>query len=214
MSSLYATLGVRRNASIATVRAAYRTLAKTAHPDAGGSEAAFAELKRAHDILSDPERRKRYDETGEIQEPQLDNEMAEVYQIIAQLLGAVLGSKSDPTAADLVRAMKDQIGEHMRNAQQQIAGLDAQASRADELAKRFRVKDGSVNHIVSILASQAAQMRQGIKNIEHAIETHRKAIKVLDGYAFDAKAQQQFVTLRTGSGTATGTGGVHSFRFG
>lgn len=42
-------LGVGRNASLAEIEAAYRDLAKRSHPDAGGSEAAMAELNHARD---------------------------------------------------------------------------------------------------------------------------------------------------------------------
>lgn len=215
-NDLYALLGVRPSVPMGVIRQAYRQLAKTAHPDVGGSEERFAAIKRAHDVLTDPERRKRYDETGQIEEVQPDNEMAEVFQVIAGLLNSVLGSQRDPTTADLVMAMKDQIGTHMANAREQIAGLSMQASRADDLAKRFRVKKkGAANHLAGILGAQAAQMRQGIKNIEHAIETHRKALKALDDYVFDAKVQQHgFIQLRTGSASATGTAADSFFRVG
>jgi curved DNA-binding protein CbpA len=44
-------LGVRSGASRAEIEAAYREKAKRAHPDAGGSEAAMAELNSARDQL-------------------------------------------------------------------------------------------------------------------------------------------------------------------
>lgn len=41
-------LGVRPDSSPAVIRAAYRDLAKTAHPDTGGSQSAWLELQRAY----------------------------------------------------------------------------------------------------------------------------------------------------------------------
>ena len=65
---LYAILGVSRTASIDEIRKAYRKLARKHHPDVNpGSTAAeerFKEVSQAHDILSDPEKRTRYDEFG------------------------------------------------------------------------------------------------------------------------------------------------------
>ncbi|HJS84254.1 MAG TPA: J domain-containing protein [Acetobacteraceae bacterium] len=65
----YEVLGVKRDADEAAIRAAYRKLAKRHHPDLnpGSNEAAerFKEVNAANDILSDPEKRARFDR-GEI----------------------------------------------------------------------------------------------------------------------------------------------------
>ena len=68
-TDLYTTLGVPRDASAEDIRKAYRGLAKKHHPDLNpGNKAAeekFKAIASAYDILSDPERRGRYDR-GEI----------------------------------------------------------------------------------------------------------------------------------------------------
>ena len=63
---LYDTLGVEREADPAAIRAAYRRRAKQAHPDAGGTAPEFERLNRAKLVLLDPERRRKYDETGKV----------------------------------------------------------------------------------------------------------------------------------------------------
>jgi DnaJ-class molecular chaperone len=61
----YATLGLDRRCTLAQIRAAYRLLAKRHHPDLnpGSAEAITRsqELNAAHEILSDPIRRRAYD---------------------------------------------------------------------------------------------------------------------------------------------------------
>ncbi len=63
--NLYTTLGLSQGATSDEVRKAYRRLAKTCHPDTNpGDKAAeerFKAISRAHAILSDPAKRKRYD---------------------------------------------------------------------------------------------------------------------------------------------------------
>ncbi len=68
MMDPYATLDVPREASADDVRKAYRRAALRLHPDKAGeaSAEAFREATEAHDLLSDPGKRERYDLFGEL----------------------------------------------------------------------------------------------------------------------------------------------------
>ena len=64
----YATLGVAKTATDAEIKKAYRKLARQFHPDLNpGSktaEAKFKSLNEANEVLSDPEKRRKYDDLG------------------------------------------------------------------------------------------------------------------------------------------------------
>ena len=64
----YEVLGVDRNADEETIKRAYRKLAKKYHPDVnpGDKDAAekFAEASEAYSVLSDPDKRRQYDQFG------------------------------------------------------------------------------------------------------------------------------------------------------
>ena len=64
----YAILGVPRTASQKEIKAAFRKLARKHHPDLNqndpGAERRFKEVNEANEVLSDPEKRRRYDEVG------------------------------------------------------------------------------------------------------------------------------------------------------
>lgn len=65
---LYAVLGVPRKASVDEIKKAYRKLARKHHPDLNPgnkqAEERFKEISVAQDVLTDPEKRKIYDEFG------------------------------------------------------------------------------------------------------------------------------------------------------
>lgn len=54
----YKTLGVSRDATPEDIKKAFRKLARTHHPDAGGDEAKFKEINEAYEVLSDDKKRK------------------------------------------------------------------------------------------------------------------------------------------------------------
>ncbi len=64
----YETLGLVRTASAEEVKKAFRKLARIHHPDVAkdkvAGEAKFKEINEAYEVLSDPEKRRQYDELG------------------------------------------------------------------------------------------------------------------------------------------------------
>ena len=63
----YKTLGVSKTASAEEIKKAYRRLARQHHPDVNRkpeAEKRFKEINEANEVLSDPEKRKRYDTVG------------------------------------------------------------------------------------------------------------------------------------------------------
>ena len=69
MADHYATLGVDRGATADEIKRAYRKLARELHPDATSSdpesEERFKAVSHAYEVLSDPQKRQRYDTFGD-----------------------------------------------------------------------------------------------------------------------------------------------------
>src|SRR5258705_13238378 len=64
----YAVLGISRTASDEEIKKAFRKLARQHHPDVAkdkkAAEEKFKEINEAYEVLSDPEKRKKYDQYG------------------------------------------------------------------------------------------------------------------------------------------------------
>lgn len=78
----YALLGVKRSANADEIRKAFRKLARKFHPDVNPNnkqaEARFKEISEANDVLSDPKKRKIYDQLGYYSD-NIDPAAAEAY---------------------------------------------------------------------------------------------------------------------------------------
>ncbi len=87
MRDPYAVLGVAKDADAAAIKKAYRELAKKLHPDLHpgdkGALEKFQELQTAYDILSDAEKRRRFD-AGEIDEAGQERPPRQYYRSYAE----------------------------------------------------------------------------------------------------------------------------------
>src|SRR5919206_666788 len=78
----YGALGVKKTASAEEIRKAFRKLARKYHPDVNPgdkkAEEKFKEISEANDVLSDPKKRKIYDQVG-FYSDNIDPAAAEAY---------------------------------------------------------------------------------------------------------------------------------------
>lgn len=121
MRDPYSILGVRRNADADEIKAAWRTKAKTIHPDHNRDDPSatdrFAEIGQAYELLKDPERRRRYDRA------------ADMHQTIMQQRDAAERAKA-------ARANAEKVMEELAKAQATRAQSDATKAGATKAAPK------------------------------------------------------------------------------
>ena len=126
MRDPYSVLGVQRNAGADEIKAAWRSKAKSVHPDHNQDDPSasnrFAEVGRAYEVLKDPERRKRYDRA------------VEAHQTILQQRQAAREAAERAKAA---KANAEKVMEELAraNAQRAQAQANAQADASPEPAE-------------------------------------------------------------------------------
>ena len=144
MTDLYDVLGVSKAADRKEIRAAYRKIAKSAHPDTGGSAKMFALVKKAHDILTDDERRRKYDATGDESEAAVDNTLGNAMQCLQvmfdKILQECLQKHVEPTEIDLIEVLRLNIGKDISEAQKNLTTLREMIKVDEKLVKRFSRK--------------------------------------------------------------------------
>lgn len=195
MTDPYETLGVAREASADEIRIAFRRAASTAHPDKGGDTERMAAINEAYTLLSDPERRKRFDETGETKE-QAPLE-AEAISALADVFKKAI-EQEQHGIIEFARLMTE-------NTRQQIVRNRASAiAKKEKLSKkrmRVRVKGEAANLVHALIDAQIGAATKQVEALDRALLVADAVTKLLDAYEEDALAPEwgpTFSTFATG----------------
>lgn len=193
----YVVLGVRRNATQVTIRRAYRKAAMKHHPDRNpgdeGAQARFQEVQNAFDLLSDPERRKRYDATGETDVPK-SQDVAELISCLSQFLASAVQASqfNGPKRTDMAAKMKSLMDQEISATDQSLADMRKAHIEQTDIMARFTV-DGGENFLAGIV-------RQGIVHIEAQIAALENKGRVMRA-AYDYLKGCQYRVDGSGSST-------------
>ena len=97
--NLYSLLGVSKDAELQEIKSAYKKLALKWHPDKnGGSEEStimFQKISEAYAVLSNPQRRKKYDMWGETGPEEDDDPFTQMFGDMDDLFGGGFGADMD-----------------------------------------------------------------------------------------------------------------------
>jgi curved DNA-binding protein CbpA len=185
MIDLYHLLGIRRGATKEDVRRAYRRKAKVSHPDSGGSEEAFSALTTAHDVLSDKNRRERYDTTGEIETARPDNFDGSAMEVIAQKLGLIIHAEHDLTSMDIGAVIEQAIRDDIACRTSSIVSQRRAIERAASLRARVKRKgNGEDNALAQVLDWHERATSDHVKKNEEAVRAMERALEILENYSF------------------------------
>lgn len=198
--SLYDVLGVARDAEQANIRRAHRNLIKAHHPDHGGDPDTFRTIQTAYEVLSDPERRKRYDDTGDAGDltQQTNVERAAALEMLAALAVEALG-RYDAKVVDMRKRMCDMLDQATKDADRNLTIAKTQHERhkadiakARELRARWKPKSpgddviGSMldGHIATLEAKAQEHYNEQIAKRELTQRAHKLALDILSGYDY------------------------------
>ncbi len=173
---LYAILGITKaelDADPAILKKAFRRAAQAAHSDQnGGDDAKMKDVNLANSILSDPEKRRIYDETGSSQTA--NGYRAEIERAFAMMfldhLNRAMAAASVMTLTDLMRqvqnrtadpliTLRDSIESNLETLRGQIKDIKAQVKRLERAAIRLKFKGEGKN--VLAIAIKGAIMKAG-----------------------------------------------------
>ena len=179
----YEVLGVTREADGAAIKSAYRKRAKNTHPDAGGDVNLFSRLTTSYQLLTDPIRRKVYDETG--YDPELaDPKDLQGLVILETLVNEMILDEREPGSFDPVAAMRRKLTDKVVSARFHILEMERHRARIRNHLDRMARKPGS-DVLGRMLRARCDTISDAISKAEKEIGTIEQAYGMLDGYAYE-----------------------------
>lgn len=178
ISDPYQVLGVARTATADEIRTRYLALAKQHHPDAGGSEEIFAAISAANDILSDPEKRERFDQTGRVDDAEAKAHITAL-AFIAQMVMNILQSDQPVHPKHAITSMRQLATRNIVEAQKAAAVHRRSLTRAEEMAGQFRRTDDGPNILAEVIKAQIDQSLNLIEIAENAERAFECAAEIL-----------------------------------
>jgi curved DNA-binding protein CbpA len=160
----YEVLGVVRSSSATVLKAAYRQKVQASHPDRGGDPELFIQVVRAFDLLSDPEARRLYDETGTIDDDGVRRFRRAVIDILADMFDAAVetavATGLDLGGVDFVQQMSNAVETGLAEARGSLRRSERDVAALAALQRRIRRRDGGDNVFALRLGSQLERKRE------------------------------------------------------
>ena len=212
--SPYKTLGVKKTAGKADIRAAFKTLAKKHHPDiAGGENETFNRIKAAYDLLMDDKARKLYDDFGVVQGDDASMLRMQAMQNLTGLFMSLL-SQIDLIGLkekDVIGLLRDHINKEIQGTEKQVAEIKSTEKHSREalklLKQKMKRKRAGRNIFTEALEENIAHIPGQIALAERKLRLLREMLETLKDYSFDFDRPVRHSTSVMTWTTATTTAG-------
>jgi curved DNA-binding protein CbpA len=182
MSDLYADLGLARDASPDDIKKAYRSLAQKLHPDKdGGDKDKFQRVQAAYDILSDPEKRQRYDTTGKTKEgPSIEDEaLSGMIQIVQQVIDGV-----EVEHRNIIHVTRDHTIKLKGKVIAEKNDFSKRIKKREQVVKRLTRKAGEPNLIILAMQNAIVDLRKQHDRCERNEKVFECILRMLSDYEY------------------------------
>jgi len=187
----YEVLGADRDSSQEYIRAAYRKLANKFHPDKEeGDDERFKLIQEAFEMLSDPIKRKQYDEFGRFTAEQVNEVKSYVASIVDQIIN---NEQVDLAYVDVVETLRKTTLQNVQTAKTQLKSQERKKKRIEK--NEHRTKNDAISGVFSKHKGLAIKKIEELKNNIKMFEISLSMIENYE-YIFDERPQ---VTIRRDS---------------
>jgi curved DNA-binding protein CbpA len=182
----YDVLGVGRAAATAEIKLAYRRKVQVAHPDRGGYPDAFILVVRAFGLLSDPDARRLFDETGLVDDEALKSYRREVATILADMFDAAvetaIATRLKLGSVDFIAQMSAAVTTGLKDAERLLGRIDDEIVALQDLRARIRRTDADRNLFAERLDTQVRAKTEEHHSVKRRVAMLETALAELGNY--------------------------------
>lgn len=188
MENLYNTLGINENASPEEIKSAYEDKAKENHPDKdGGSHEKMQAVNKAYKILSDPQKRDRYDKTGNSEEgASFDDKF---HSLVNQVLMSMIDKAQDIRRYNIVSHFNNYINENIASIKKAKHDTQKEIKKLEEVKKRIKSKKDKT--FITIIDQHIHDKKKYMNIADIDIEFLTKAKEVISEYQYDTSVSEK-----------------------
>jgi len=213
--NLYRVLGVPKTADAEVIKRAFRKMALRYHPDRnpGDAKAAakFQRVQFAYQILSDPDKRARYDATGEHDSGKADNRQGILINALRNAfllaMAGIVKSMRDQAQVDMLTEVCSAASKCEHECAMNAEKLRHARTKVAKLLKRFRKTGNGENLMEAVIAQELVDLDKHIADFETIQQANREALEYLKDYSFDGAdgfTERRWNYSLSHNGTATG----------
>lgn len=206
-TELYKILGVKKNASSATIKKAFRKKAKTMHPDQGGDPEEFKKLMHAYEVLTDPLKRARYNSGKDYS----DDYQAGLIQYILSVFTNIITDSRISNNLNILDIVAQKIQGDRKQCLDIIGGIKSKQKELRTYNGKIKRKGEGENIFQSFITQKLSDLDVAILDHQKKIEFYNEAQEILTVYEYHGPvAEPDPWSAMLG---ATGTAYTHTFRF-
>lgn len=182
----YAILGLKRDCSAADIKAAYRSKVKDFHPDLGGDPEVFLQVAEAYTILSDPEKRREYDATGEVDGFNALAFQKSVIETLASIMDSVieqsLAERVALTDLFLIQTMETALSAALQAARKALSYKDETMTGLLDLRRRIKRHGEGENVFIGIIDRKLAVIGKEVSTLKRDVKTLERCTEEMERY--------------------------------
>lgn len=180
--NLYDELELTPNCSFEDIKQQYRTLAGIHHPDKGGDEEKFKKIKLAYEVLSDPIRRKQYDENKTIDTAKDIHH--EAINALADMFFSIVPN-FDCKNANLLERLKTEASNTKNRLVHDLSINEQYIENIEVMKQKIKIKNPNDEDVLLSFVNKQLEFRHNDKkNLTHRLELIDEILKILENYEY------------------------------
>lgn len=202
MENLYKILGLNKNASEDDIKKAYRKLSKQYHPDLnnGVESREYIDIITAYKILINPEKKRIYDETGEIKSNPDDTRQKIVSNILGIFNNIISNQSINLHQNDIFDIMRNTIKDEQKKIENEIKNMNILIARYKLAGSKIKSKETFLKDFIEIRIEECKRKQTILRD---AVEEGNKTIKVINKFKYRIDKLIHFISSPTTSDSTT-----------